>query len=120
MVLLTIRVYIHRVRRSVTLMSQPTRVFFCSFSYPIYQLNSRSLADIANAQLKLQFGFSNRRGALLVMHQHQATRVPDNLLDELTKIDYLKEKVLVTRVINCPGYVRYLSSKRTQACLILS
>ncbi|EJC99695.1 uncharacterized protein FOMMEDRAFT_142664 [Fomitiporia mediterranea MF3/22] len=58
-----------------------------------------------------QWHFSNRRGAILLMHRTKLTRVPEELLEEIKESEWVKGKYIVTHVHTCPAYAMYLSDK---------
>lgn len=71
----------------------------------------RSFAGTVDALIKLRFNFSNARGAFLVVHRAKTIRVPDEFLKVSNKLQCLQGRMLVTGIVTCPGYVRYLSAK---------
>jgi len=62
---------------------------------------------------KSRWQFNSRRGAILLMHRPQLTRVPDEFFaaSESLCLSDLKGKCIVYQVWNCPGYYMYLSSR---------
>jgi hypothetical protein len=74
------------------------------------------VVGLANASIKGQWKFGNRRGALLVMSQPLSSYLPPQvLLKHLVDIPIFKDKVLVTEVISCPAYSLYLSTASNEA-----
>jgi len=74
------------------------------------------VAGLANASIKGQWKFGDRRGALLIMAQPLSSYVPPKvLLKHLVDIPAFKNKVLVTEVVSCPAYSLYLSTANSEA-----
>lgn len=56
--------------------------------------------------------FNSKRGAILLMHKAQLTRVPDAFFTTASlHIPALKNMYVVYEVWNCPGYYMYLSNR---------
>jgi len=66
---------------------------------------------VDTATTKGQWWFQKGRScAILLLHEPREQVLPGPVLEELFKIPMLKHKHLVTKVVHCSAYARYLSS----------
>jgi len=64
---------------------------------------------------KWQWQFNSKRGAVLLMHTPQLTRVPDQFFNsETLRLPILRGKMVVYQTWNCPGYFMYLSTRSSE------
>jgi len=66
---------------------------------------------MAEARIDTKCEFQKERGALLLMHEAQVSFIPDPAVGLLVGLPLLEGKSIVTRVWNCPRFVRYLSDE---------
>lgn len=73
---------------------------------------------VDSATTKGQWWFQKGRScAILLLHEPREYVLPGPVLEELFKIPMLKHKHLVTKVVHCSAYARYLSSTGTSLAL---
>ncbi|KAH8110087.1 hypothetical protein DFH11DRAFT_1623497 [Phellopilus nigrolimitatus] len=80
----------------------------------------RGIVGLAEAPFKTQWKFSDKRGALLIMHSVRMTTVPNAFLAYLEKenIDVLKGNDLVISAYSCPAFILYYSNKESETIKI--
>ena len=72
----------------------------------------RNLAGMVDIALAGTWDFSEKRGAVLLMHRPQLWTIPNTkLLDRLNKVKELKGKYIVSDAYTCPASSLYLSHK---------
>ena len=81
---------------------------------PTFMGARRNVATAPGLVFRWQWQFNSRRGAILLMHRPQMTRVPDQFFNpETLCLPVLKNKRVVYQAWNCHGYYMYLSSRST-------
>jgi len=73
-----------------------------------------SIAGLADASIKCEVKFGSKRGALLVLAKPKTSYIPKAQLLKFASAPVLKDKCVVTEIVECPAYSLYLSTAREE------
>lgn len=72
----------------------------------------RNVPSLLEASINVSCEFGRDRGAMLIIPRPRISEIPrDVLLRRLLEVSELKDKCLVTQVIDSPAYSLYLSNE---------